>query len=440
MMKNRYIFTLSAAVLFLFPFYSGAQGYTSWLTGSSEDADVQPEFGLCLMGGASESDEGMTWFLERANGGDVVVIRTSGSDGYNNYMFSELGVTLNSVETIRFDSPEAAFDPYVIERLNSAEAIWMAGGNQATYVNYWKDTPVMDAINNLVNVKQGVLGGTSAGMAVMGQAYFPALAGTVNQESALAFPFQPAMQFGYDDFIQAPFLENVITETHLNDPNRIRYGRITAFMARIGHDYGFRPLALAANEYCAIAVGADGIARAFGEYPQFDDDYVYFLQANCEMPNTPEILEADQPLTWIRNEEAVKVYRVPATVSGENFFDLNTWNTGEGGAWEDWYVTSGELTRVDDAAPVECVLSLSEGSEQIRTLLYPNPARNEIRVETEAGQWEYRIFDISGRLIMSGMHIGGSQALNISGISPGLYKIVLTGEGAFFSGSFVKQD
>lgn len=439
-MKNRFILALPAAALFFLPFYAGAQGYTSWLTGSPEDADVQPEFGLCLMGGASESDEGMTWFLEKANGGDVVVIRTSGSNGYNNYMFSELGVTLNSVETIRFDSPEAAFDPYVIERLNGAEAIWMAGGNQATYVNFWKDTPVMDAINNLVNVKQGALGGTSAGMAVMGQAYFPAIAGTVNQESALAFPFQPAMQFGYDDFIQAPFLENVITETHLNDPNRIRYGRITAFMARVGHDYGFRPLALAANEYCAIAVGADGIARAFGEYPQFDDDFVYFLQANCEMPNTPEILEEDQPLTWIRDEQAVKVYRVPATVSGENFFDLNTWNSGEGGEWEDWYVTEGELTRAENAAPNECVLSLTESIEQISAALYPNPARNEIRVETEAGQWEYRIFDISGRLILSGIHFGGSQALNISGISPGLYKIVLAGERAFFSGSFVKQE
>ena len=52
------------------------------------------------MGGATEDDNAMIWFLERSNGGDILVLRTSGSDGYNNYLFSELGVNVNSVETI----------------------------------------------------------------------------------------------------------------------------------------------------------------------------------------------------------------------------------------------------------------------------------------------------------------------------------------------------
>ena len=34
------------------------------------------------MGGASEDDEAMKWFLKRANGDDVLVLRASGSDGY----------------------------------------------------------------------------------------------------------------------------------------------------------------------------------------------------------------------------------------------------------------------------------------------------------------------------------------------------------------------
>ena len=37
------------------------------------------------MGGASENDAAMAWFLERAGGGDVLVLRASGSDGYNDY-------------------------------------------------------------------------------------------------------------------------------------------------------------------------------------------------------------------------------------------------------------------------------------------------------------------------------------------------------------------
>ena len=78
--------------------------YTSWITGDEGNSMAQPSPGVVLMGGASEHDEAMKWFLEQANGGDVVVIRASGSDGYNDYMFSDLGVTVNSVETIRFDN------------------------------------------------------------------------------------------------------------------------------------------------------------------------------------------------------------------------------------------------------------------------------------------------------------------------------------------------
>ena len=43
-----------------------------------------------MMGGATEDDNAMKWFLERANGGDVLILRASGSDGYNQYLYSQL--------------------------------------------------------------------------------------------------------------------------------------------------------------------------------------------------------------------------------------------------------------------------------------------------------------------------------------------------------------
>lgn len=413
--------------------------YTSFRTGSEDNLEVQPDFGLCLMGGAGESDEAMTWFIEKANGGDVLVLRTSGSDGYNDYLYSDLGVTLNSVETIVFNSAEASQDPYVIQRLNEAEAIWMAGGNQATYVNYWKDTPVQDAINDLINVKGGALGGISAGMAVMGQAYFPASAGSVNSENALNSPFAPAMVFGYDDFIDAPFMENVITETHLNDPDRIRYGRVTAFLARLGYDQGVEPRAMASNEFCAITIDEDGVARAYGEFPEFDDDYVYFLQSNCEQPAAPEILESGQPLTWNRNQEAVKVYRVTATPSGQNYLDLNDWTTGEGGAWEDWYVEAGELFRLEDAALPACFLSV-RAVPTFAASVYPNPARDQIRIKAEVDTWLYHVHDLTGRLLLQGHSQRSESAIDIASLANGIYKLSIQNGGAQFSASFVKYE
>ncbi|NQX84651.1 MAG: T9SS type A sorting domain-containing protein [Flavobacteriaceae bacterium] len=46
-----------------------AQNYSEYTTGNSDDLDVDPTFGVCMMGGASENDNAMIWFLERANVG-----------------------------------------------------------------------------------------------------------------------------------------------------------------------------------------------------------------------------------------------------------------------------------------------------------------------------------------------------------------------------------
>ncbi len=436
-MKQTFTLSLIISALIL-AFSANGQSYTNWFTGNTEDVQVQPQFGICLMGGAGESDEAMKWFLERANGGDVLVLRTSGSDGYNDYLYSELGVTVNSVETIRFDAAAAATDPYVLDKLSKAEAIWLAGGDQAVYESFWKNTAVEDAINNLLNVVGGPVGGISAGMAIMGQSYFPASNGTITQEAALANPFAPQMQFGYDDFVDAPFLNGVITETHLNDPDRIRYGRITAFMARLGFDHDVRPLGIGSNEFCAVAIDENGIGRAFGEFPEFDDDYIYFLQANCVEPSGPEIMEAATPLTWLRNEEAVKVYKVPATLDGENFFDLNDWNSGSGGTWQNWYVDSGMLTMENAEGAPACFLSVRGSNKLSGVSLYPNPTEGMLNLKTNEASWTYSVYDVSGRILMQQIVNRNETNLDVSGLSSGIYKIVISSNGAYFSASFVR--
>ena len=81
------------------------------------------------MGGSGEDDNAMAWFLERVNGGDVLVLRCSGSDGYNNYLYSDLGVNVNSVETLVFTNPNAVDLPKssALHRLRASglpEATW----------------------------------------------------------------------------------------------------------------------------------------------------------------------------------------------------------------------------------------------------------------------------------------------------------------------------
>ncbi|HNC74452.1 MAG TPA: hypothetical protein PK362_06170, partial [Elusimicrobiota bacterium] len=114
----------------------------------------------------------------------------------------------------------AADHPYVIQQIYNAEALWIAGGDQANYVDFWKDGPVEDAIRYLIHVKKVPVGGLSAGMAIQGDAYFSAMNGTVLSAEALANPYAPEMTIGYGDFLDHPILKDVITDTHYDDPDR----------------------------------------------------------------------------------------------------------------------------------------------------------------------------------------------------------------------------
>ena len=139
---------LSLFAIFLSSFSLNSQSFTSYFTGNETDMVVEDQnFALTVMGGATEVDYAMKLFLQDAKGGDILVLRASGSDGYNDYLYSELGVNVNSVETIVCHSKNASYDPYVIDRIQKAEAIWFAGGDQWKYLSFWRDTPVQQYIN-----------------------------------------------------------------------------------------------------------------------------------------------------------------------------------------------------------------------------------------------------------------------------------------------------
>ena len=156
---------LRVFVLSFFPFMYSCSGdspdccdmptpYTSYFTGNETDAQVNPTFGITMMGGRTEHDNAMRWFLQQANGGDVLVLRASGSDGYNDYLYSELGIPVNSVETLVVDNSAAANHEYVLRKIASAEAIWVAGGDQSKYYGIWGSSPMKDALNNHINIKK----------------------------------------------------------------------------------------------------------------------------------------------------------------------------------------------------------------------------------------------------------------------------------------------
>ena len=266
-------------LIFLFFFISWftgySQSYTSYFTGNTNDTITSPLGGICLMGGATEDDNAMRWFLEQANGGDVLILRTSGSDGYNQYFYSQLGISVNSVESIVFDNASASNQNYIHSKILQAEAIWFAGGNQWNYISYWRDTPIDSLIRHVINTRNIVIGGTSAGMAILGEYYFSAENGTVTSSTALNNPYNSLVTIDSAKFLEIDILKDIITDTHYDDPDR--KGRHVVFMSRMLTDYNSEAKGIACDEYTAVCIDTNGMAHVYGDFPTYDDN-AYFLQ------------------------------------------------------------------------------------------------------------------------------------------------------------------
>lgn len=430
---------LTATLFFLFLSFSiYSQNYTSYFTGSTTDVTTTPQGGICLMGGATEDDRAMTWFLERADGGDVLVIRASGSNGYNDYLYSELGVDVNSVETIVFNNAAASEDEYVLDKLSKAEAIWLAGGDQWNYVSYWRNTAVDSIINSRIENNNIVIGGTSAGMAVMGKYYFSAQNGSMTSAEGLENPYNIYATVDSTDFFHNDILLDVITDTHFDDPNR--KGRLVTFLARIYTDYGVVGKAIACDEYTAVCIDPDGMARVFGEYPDSDDN-AYFIQPNCELANmNAEVCSSGLPLTWNRGGEALKVYKVKGTWNGvDNSFNLNNWQDGTGGVWEHWSANNGVLNEAAGDA-IDCnTVSIDEVYLNDLVDVYPNPANGLLNIEANETIREVCIIAMDGRMVMILSNLNANiTRIDLNELPEGLYTVVIKTKKAEVQRRFVR--
>lgn len=259
-------------------------GLTRYLTGNAADHQATPRGGLILMGGGTDVDAAFAWQRDRIGGGDVVVLRASGADGYNDYLYADIG-GIDSVETMLVTSRSLAMEPYVAWQLDHAEAIFLAGGDQSVYVGAWDDTPVATALAAAF-ARGAVLGGTSAGTAFLAGIVYSARNGSVISNEALADPYDTRITLDRH-VVDIAVLADVITDTHF--AARDRMGRMLAFAARaIADGWVALPTALGIDEETALLVDATGVGTVAGT------GAVYAL-----LPTGPPAqCAAGQPLVW----------------------------------------------------------------------------------------------------------------------------------------------
>jgi len=223
------------------------QSYTSFMTGNPDDAEVNIQPSFVLAGGGTDNDDAMRWMLTRAKGGDVLVLRASGSNGYNNYFFNELGINVHSVETILFKNRSASSDPYVLDRIRNAEIIFIAGGDQTRYYDYWSGTETGELLKIICKNRTKVVGGTSAGMMILGNLVYAPVGPGVTSTEALGNPYHPnLLNIEYNTFMETAIFANTIFDTHFDD--RSRDGRLLVFLAKAAFERNIRARAIACNE------------------------------------------------------------------------------------------------------------------------------------------------------------------------------------------------
>lgn len=299
-------------------------GFTSFIVGNAADVQPAPSLspGLVLMGGGTDVDAAFQWMCGRAGGGDFVVIRTTGTDAYNPYI-QQLCPQMDSVETIIITSVTGANSAYVSTQIQNAEALWIAGGDQSTYVNLWRGTAVQTGVNFLLNSKLAPVGGTSAGLAVLSQFIYTGAIGSVTSSQALANPFHRYVTIDRDLF-QSSLGANKLYDSHF--VTRDRMGRSLVFLARIvNNGWAAQPRAIGIDEETALLVLPGGAATMVGT------GAAYFLQA----PGPAQVLAEKTPLTYLN----IGVYKLPQGGT----FNFSTW-TGSGGVAYTLNVNNGSVT------------------------------------------------------------------------------------------------
>lgn len=364
-----------------------AAGYTYVSLGSpATPATAKPlvaEQSVVLVGGGYDVGEAFRWMITRAGvtpatPGHFLVLRAKGSDAYNPYIYSVAGevdpttpklyemvggksMGLLSAATLIIPSRSAAGDPAVAKHIDSASAIFIAGGDQADYYNFWRNTPVETALRSAL-ARNIPIGGTSAGAEMLSEFAFVALSGSVTSSQALGDPFNKYMtidplntQTYTDSFLAPAALASSIADVHVN--TRDRLGRSIAFMARLGtacggkrSDLGTRAIAI--NEETALLfAGTHSIAMAVNPYNAENFTSGLYAAANSayfvRAASSPTVCKARTPLAYPSGNVVVTRWSAgPSPTPGTN----TSYITGGSQSTAYYGVAKGVMTPLNNIA------------------------------------------------------------------------------------------
>jgi len=218
---------------------------------------------VLLVGGGAEdpntwSDRPYGWMVTQADSGKIINIDVDEATPWYASYFRWLGADPAS-HHLQIASRTAANDSAIFRELISARGIFIEGGDQWDYIDTWKNTLVSQALQQVFE-QGGVIGGTSAGLAVLGEVVFDARNGTALPKEVAYNPYHSRVSFT-DDFLMV--LPGILTDSHFMARGRL--GRLIPMLARRIADFDQPDLiAIGVDEEMALGIDQNHLATAFG--------------------------------------------------------------------------------------------------------------------------------------------------------------------------------
>jgi len=216
---------------------------------------------ICAVGGGSEdynnwSDAPYSWIVQKSDSGKIIIIDVADATSWLPTYFMSFGADTaynKTIPTIASANLQTTYDELI-----TAKVIFIRGGDQWDYIRLWKGTKVDSAIN-FVFQNGGVISGTSAGAAVLGDVDFSAQSGSAYPDEALQNPFYSRMKFE-NNFLK--LIPNVLFDTHFIE--RARHGRLIPMIYNQHYSSGRDLIGAGIDDRTAICISPDGIGEVMG--------------------------------------------------------------------------------------------------------------------------------------------------------------------------------
>ncbi len=223
---------------------------------------TQAQGSLVLVGGSAEtaggwSDEPYQWLVEKASNKRIAVISYQAESNWIPNYFVSMGARF--AKNFLIPDRNTADNQAIYDSLLTYDGVFLKGGDQSVYYTQYSSTLTQSALQEIYD-RGGVLGGTSAGMAILSPIVYTAQGAYIYPASALSNPFTNQITLK-DDFVQS-LTQPFIFDTHF--VQRGRLGRLAAFMANWFKLKLMIPKGIGVDDRTALCIDPSEKAYVFG--------------------------------------------------------------------------------------------------------------------------------------------------------------------------------